>query len=676
MKIFLADLGYTTEHDYAQIIPLNVAMVASYTRHNRPDADIRLFKDPNKLLAAMTDTPPDVLGLSQYAWNLNLNIAMMKRARAINPAMLIVAGGPNFNATSPDWIEGFFGQRPELDLYIFGEGEWSFNELIGLVERHGSWPRVPVTEWPSSFFAVDRATGTVLKNPDRVAERAELETIPSPYLTGMLDEFLEDERLCPIIETNRGCPYSCTFCCWGTVTASRLHQHPIERVIAEIEYIAQRSRQRNAMMYIADGNFGILKRDLEISQAIKRCSDEYGIPKTIYVYYAKNTTETVVEIAKNLRDTAEMSMSKQSINPDVLERIKRKNISNDRFDELKALCDKEGIKTFCELIYGLPGESYESFMDGVTSVVRTEQRIILQPLREVDGSEMASSAARRQDGVISAFRVMPRFVGSFGDLHSLEYEELVVGNNALPRSDYERIRLFHFLMFVFGTPPFAPLRRALRGIGSEHASLCRRVAEDEANWAPEWAKILNEFQEASRAELIPPDRIKTEFTRDDVEGVDRDGIALNPRYMARLVSSRKALAGLLSYLEALLPRAFGDVCGPKDMAELQKALSLSFAHIVCFEDIEPVAELVCDFDLEAWLSSEKTKRMGDFAGTPSCRYRLSLRAGLEKSFDELVRSTDDVSQAVYRLRMHVFSLFGDWIFCYERKAWNAKEGEH
>ena len=41
-----------------------------------------------------------------------------------------------------------------------------------------------------------------------------VDEIPSPWLTGIQDEFF-DGKLAPMIETNRGCPFTCTFCVPG-----------------------------------------------------------------------------------------------------------------------------------------------------------------------------------------------------------------------------------------------------------------------------------------------------------------------------------------------------------------------------------------------------------------------------------------------------------------------------
>ena len=85
----------------------------------------------------------------------------------------------------------------------------------------------------------------------------------------MLDPFLADVRLAPIIETNRGCPYSCAYCCWGQATQSKINQFPLDTVIAEIKHAAHATNNPTGFFYVADGNFGIFERDQEIAQAFQ-----------------------------------------------------------------------------------------------------------------------------------------------------------------------------------------------------------------------------------------------------------------------------------------------------------------------------------------------------------------------------------------------------------------------
>ena len=52
-----------------------------------------------------------------------------------NPSTITVMGGPNFNGVDLDWIHNFFQERPNLDAYIYGEGEWSFTRFVELLAR-------------------------------------------------------------------------------------------------------------------------------------------------------------------------------------------------------------------------------------------------------------------------------------------------------------------------------------------------------------------------------------------------------------------------------------------------------------------------------------------------------------------------------------------------------------
>ena len=54
-------------------------------------------------------------------------------------------------------------------------------------------------------------------------------------------------------ETNRGCPFSCTFCDWGSATASKVYQFGMDGLHDEIGWM---SRQRIGFVFCCDANFG------------------------------------------------------------------------------------------------------------------------------------------------------------------------------------------------------------------------------------------------------------------------------------------------------------------------------------------------------------------------------------------------------------------------------------
>ena len=104
LKIYLADLN----HDraiYNYCIPLNIGYIAA-TANKRLGSRIEteLFKFPDDLISAMKSSQPDILALSNYDWNVNLNIALIKIARELNPEIFIIMGGPNIRKT-PEGIK-------------------------------------------------------------------------------------------------------------------------------------------------------------------------------------------------------------------------------------------------------------------------------------------------------------------------------------------------------------------------------------------------------------------------------------------------------------------------------------------------------------------------------------------------------------------------------------------
>ncbi len=90
----------------------------------------------------------------------------------------------------------------------------------------------------------------------------EVDEIPSPWLSGIMDEFF-DGKLAPMIETNRGCPFSCTFCVQGTGWYTKVHYFSKDRLREEIQYIARKTSLPNmGTLRIADSNYGMYERDI------------------------------------------------------------------------------------------------------------------------------------------------------------------------------------------------------------------------------------------------------------------------------------------------------------------------------------------------------------------------------------------------------------------------------
>ena len=122
----------------------------------------------------------------------------------------------------------------------------------------------------------------------------DLDEIPSPFLTGLMDPFLKDGYY-PIVETNRGCPFSCTFCVWGISALNKVLKFSMQRVKEELNYVAKSSFKSSAIV-LGDANFGILPRDVQIAEHVRRGVYEAGgFPLEFPVFSASES---------NLRPTA------------------------------------------------------------------------------------------------------------------------------------------------------------------------------------------------------------------------------------------------------------------------------------------------------------------------------------------------------------------------------------
>ncbi len=131
----------------------------------------------------------------------------------------------------------------------------------------------------------------------KVSRIKNLDEIPSPYLTGLLDKFFE-KNLIPIIETNRGCPYQCTFCCQGFSSFHQMHFFSMERVKSELEYISKHVKNTH-ILNLADSNFGIVERDMEIAKFISELNKRTGYPHVVSCNLAKNQPK-IYELSKIL----------------------------------------------------------------------------------------------------------------------------------------------------------------------------------------------------------------------------------------------------------------------------------------------------------------------------------------------------------------------------------------
>jgi radical SAM superfamily enzyme YgiQ (UPF0313 family) len=423
-------------------LPYSIGILKSYAsqfleiRDAFKFAPFLLKRETVNVLADQIGTP-DILAVSGYVWNWRLTMAVAEEVRRRHKDCLIVAGGPHV----PNLLGDFFQKHPFIDIACHGEGEVTFLEIL----KRYAWGETLCGIKGTSFH--NRRNGKVMQSPPRERIKS-LDSIPSPYLDGTFDHLMNgrgaDMEWMAMWETNRGCPYSCTFCDWGSAIATKVRAFGDDRLQEEIEWFGN---NRIRWIFGCDANFGILKRDEELAEALARMKENTGFPEVFRVCYAKNSDTKVYNIAKILNGSnmaKGISLSMQSLNKETLKSIKRGNIKLETFHKLQAQYVEADIPTFTELIIALPGETYGSFKDGIDKLLDNGQhsQINIYNCSVMPNAEMGDPEYQRAHKMetveIPIFQ--PHASPDEGTVQ--EFEPIVISTATLPIEDWRRT--YHF----------------------------------------------------------------------------------------------------------------------------------------------------------------------------------------------------------------------------------------
>jgi len=465
LRIYLGDLTYTTLSLATDAFPLNIGFIAAYAEKIFSDqVELRLFKYVGDLENAINENPPDILGLSNYPWNFNLGLEFFRMIRAVSPRAICVMGGPNIPQEDEDRMQ-FIRRNPLIDFYAYLEGEEAFAALVARAIDTGL-DREKMKASPIDGF-IHRISDNEVVKGTLLTRRRVLDDIPSPYLTGHMDKFF-DGKLSPMIETNRGCPFSCTFCHEGNPLISKVNFFSVERVKAELDYIAAAVAKAPILisnLTFADPNFAMYERDYEIVEHIEKIQQRQNWPRSIFASTGKNKKERIAKALRKLNGSMSMWMSVQSMDPVVLHEIQRDNISTSEMLALASVYQELGLPTFSELILGLPGDSYERHVKSISEVLEAGINVVeTYTCMLLNGTKLKTAFSRATYKIGSHFRILPRdFAKLQNGRVAVEIEEVITSTSTMTFEDYREARKLHLMVsVVYNGGGFSPLLRLLR----------------------------------------------------------------------------------------------------------------------------------------------------------------------------------------------------------------------
>ncbi len=420
-------------------LPYSVACLQSYVQGHAQNPDRFRFLDfiykrmPIKRIVEQVQEA-DVVGFSTYVWNIRITLEVARRLKAIKPGIKILCGGPQV----PDHPEPFLRGNPQIDLVFHNEAERPFLEYLESFPD-GDLAAIPSISW------ID-ADGVFHRNPAGHRIR-DLDALPSPFLNGVFDTLMTrnpEESWIGLWETNRGCPFKCSFCDWGSATASKVTKFEVDRLYEEADWF---SAKGIGYVFVCDANFGMLPRDLDIARHVAANRAKTGFPQGFSVQNTKNATERAYATQKILSDAGlnkGVALSMQSLYPEALKNIRRDNISLEMYLELQRRFTRDGVETYSDLILGLPGETYESFVDGIDQLLESGQhnRIQFNNCAILPNAEMGSPE------YLERFRIQTvetEIVNIHGQREFLEddvpeTQDLVISTYSLSPEDWRRSR--------------------------------------------------------------------------------------------------------------------------------------------------------------------------------------------------------------------------------------------
>jgi radical SAM superfamily enzyme YgiQ (UPF0313 family) len=538
--IYLCDLVHDHIGKGPFTVPLNIGYLAAYVQKQFGSGiEIKLFKKYGELAEAFSNRVPNILGLSNYTWNENLGYHVLKKFKSDYPETITLQGGPNLDFDT-NRIETYLKQNPSLDFYVTLNGE------VGLCEV--------INQYILSRFDIDQVKSKPIIGCDFLdpssskiisglrPQVTHLDDIPSPYLTGLLDDFLGGQYI-PLMETSRGCPYDCTFCSWGNGALGRVNRYSAERINSEIEYIAKKC-QGTAInsIYFADANFGMFgKRDLEIAHFMNYTREKYNFPHKVFAAWAKNKSDYTVEIAEILKEIAPVTVAFQSMEPTVLKKIKRGNMKLKHFDKMQKHFFDKGVRSNAELIVGLPGETKETHLKALSSLLESSDcDITTYNTMLLKGSEMHLDYVKNNTSKVqSGWRLLDNAFGEYGDIKCIETEQIVIGNEAMTKEDILYFRPIHWLIQFLQNYSYSS--RLIHFLKTQEIPIIYffQSLVDQADQAPKKvAEVFQSFKKESYEEYFETKEALIEYYQkpENWEFISKGGFGkMNYKYMIRVM---------------------------------------------------------------------------------------------------------------------------------------------
>src|SRR3989338_5720911 len=442
--------------------PLSVGMNQIYaqTYLSYPDyfrflLSLYTFMPIEEALEKLSDA--DILAVSLYVWNFENSMAIAKEFKRRYPDRLVIVGGPHVPDSKkqfqrikkadpkPDELkrkrigmtEKFHRDHPYIDIAVHGEGERAFRHILEQVAIDGlkNKSRLPSVSYIDS-------DGIFHQNP-KLMRIFDLSNVPSPYLDGIFDHLMAaypDQKWIAMWETDRGCPYQCTYCDLGGATEDKVSPFKLDCIRQEAWWFG---KHKIPYIFLANANYGILKQDVEIAKSLAEVKRITGFPEGISVQNAKNPNPHTLEALEILEQAGlnkATVMSIQSKNRETLEAVRRENMKPEEYQANQKRLRAKGVFTMTDYIIPMSMETYDSVLSGISDIISDGQhdRIQFNNLSILPNAEMADPEYQEKYGMEMVRTPITNIHGKKSASVSgvEEYQDLLISTSTMSREEW------------------------------------------------------------------------------------------------------------------------------------------------------------------------------------------------------------------------------------------------
>lgn len=312
-------------------------LLANMDRHGgaglRAQTQLREFvigQPETRMVEELLALQPEVIGLGVYIWNVVETTQVVRLLKTLRPDIKIVLGGPEVSHEV---------EQQEIcrlaDHVVTGWGDVSFPKLCRAL-LDGPRPLMKVI----------------------AGEQPALDELALPY-QDYSDEDLAQRLL--YVEASRGCPFKCEFCLSSLDKTAWAFE--LDGFMAEMAALYRRGAR----------NFKFVDRtfNLKIDNSVRILQfflDRIQEAPDVFVHF-EVVPDSLPDRLKALiaqfpEGSLQFEVGIQSFNPEVQQRISRKQDNDKTADNLRWLVSESRAHVHADLIFGLPGETLESFAEG------------------------------------------------------------------------------------------------------------------------------------------------------------------------------------------------------------------------------------------------------------------------------------------------------------------------